>query len=120
MTATPPNDRVLLHVGVHKTGSTALQSALAAAGPELNKRGIIYPGDSDLHHGAAVGVAAAGSASSDHSNWEKMRRWQRSRTWRTLSHQVRRQSGKAVVSSDFFGRLGPRGIARTVDGLGCA
>ncbi len=33
---------------------------------------------------------------------------------------MRRHSGKAVVSSEFFGRLGPRGIARTVDGLGGA
>ncbi len=120
MTETPPSDRVLLHVGVHKTGSTALQAAFAEARPELIEKGILYPGDSDLHHGAAVGVAAAGNAPGDRSDWTRIRAWQRSRKWRLLSSQVRRHDGRAIVSSEFFGRLGPRGINRAVAGLGGA
>ena len=30
-----PADAVLLHIGVHKTGTTAIQAALAAARPDL-------------------------------------------------------------------------------------
>ena len=33
-TSVPPNG-VLLHVGVHKTGTTAIQAALADARPQL-------------------------------------------------------------------------------------
>ena len=45
--------RVLLHVGQHKTGSTALQYALAASRASLQQRGILYPrltGWSFAHH----------------------------------------------------------------------
>lgn len=36
-------DRLIFHVGTHKTGSTALQASLAGASPRLLERGILYP-----------------------------------------------------------------------------
>ena len=35
--------RLLLHVGAHKTGTTAIQHALTALRPDLHRRGIAYP-----------------------------------------------------------------------------
>lgn len=35
--------KLLLHVGGHKTGTTAIQTALAQARPELEAAGILYP-----------------------------------------------------------------------------
>ena len=34
---------IVLHIGTHKTGTTALQETLAASRPQLAARGIIYP-----------------------------------------------------------------------------
>jgi hypothetical protein len=49
-----PEDSVLLHVGVHKTGTTAIQAALANARPELVKSGVLYPGKRQAQHRSAM------------------------------------------------------------------
>jgi len=42
--ATPVRPRLLLHIGTHKTGTSALQSALdAAREPLLRQHGVLYP-----------------------------------------------------------------------------
>jgi hypothetical protein len=41
--AVPGQRRVLLHAGLHKTGSTALQRFLANAAEELRVQGLLYP-----------------------------------------------------------------------------
>lgn len=62
MTARPP---LLLHVGSHKTGTTAMQAALAALRPELARAGIAYPdlkpelGGSPRDHNALAHALAA-------------------------------------------------------------
>ena len=42
-----PPQAVLLHIGPHKTGTTAVQSALASARPRLKTAGVLYPGRAD-------------------------------------------------------------------------
>ena len=49
---------VLLHVGVHKTGTTALQAALFDARPALREQGVVYPGRTRSHY--MHGLAAIG------------------------------------------------------------
>ena len=39
-----PRDAVLLHIGPHKTGTSAIQSALNAVRDELAERGVVYLG----------------------------------------------------------------------------
>ena len=39
-----PEDGLLLHVGPHKTGTTAVQSAFFAASSTLREHGVRYPG----------------------------------------------------------------------------
>lgn len=48
-----PEDVVLLHVGLHKTGTTAIQTLLAANRPALLEHGVAYPGERPEHHGPA-------------------------------------------------------------------
>ena len=51
-----PADAIALHIGIHKTGTTALQAALADARPELAAHGVLYPGRRTAQHGAAMAV----------------------------------------------------------------
>jgi hypothetical protein len=51
-----PGDAIALHIGIHKTGTTALQAALADARPELAAHGVLYPGRKTAQHGAAMAV----------------------------------------------------------------
>src|SRR6185437_8931332 len=60
--STAPLYRLLLHVGLHKTGTTAVQTALAAAAGRLRERHLLYPkagrpADFDGHHNVAWQLA---------------------------------------------------------------
>lgn len=54
--AAVPEDAVIVHIGVHKTGTTALQAALADARDDLSAHNVRYPGRRQAHHGAAIAV----------------------------------------------------------------
>jgi hypothetical protein len=49
-----PDHGILLHVGPHKTGTTAIQGALAVARPQLLAHGILYPGRRVEHNKQAA------------------------------------------------------------------
>ena len=49
--------RVLLHIGMPKAGSTALQGAFAAARSQLRKKGILYPKVAFNHNFLIAGLA---------------------------------------------------------------
>ena len=51
-----PSDAICLHIGVHKTGTTALQAAMANARGELSDLGVLYPGRRQAHHASAQAV----------------------------------------------------------------
>lgn len=51
-----PDDAIALHIGVHKTGTTALQAAFANARSELSDLGVLYPGRRQAHHASAQAV----------------------------------------------------------------
>jgi hypothetical protein len=95
-TPVPPNG-VLLHVGVHKTGTTAIQAALADARPQLKAAGVSYPGKLQAHHRAALAVLGRpwgwntrGGAVMDRSHFDR------------LARRVGRTPGRVVISSEFF------------------
>ncbi len=92
-----PADGVLLHVGVHKTGTTAIQAALADARPELKAAGVAYPGRLQAQHRAALamlgrpwGWNTRGGAVMDRSHFDK------------LARKTQKASGRVVISSEFF------------------
>lgn len=95
-TPVPPNG-VLLHVGVHKTGTTAIQAALADARPELKAAGVSYPGRLQAQHRAALAVLGRpwgwntrGGAVMDRSHFDK------------LARRTSRATGRVVISSEFL------------------
>jgi hypothetical protein len=92
-----PEGAVVLHVGVHKTGTTAIQAALADARPELRQAGILYPGKRKAQHRSAMAVNQRtwgwkdkGGEVYDMSVYE----------W--LVKQVTGHAGTLAVSSEFF------------------
>ena len=91
-----PHD-MLLHVGVHKTGTTAIQAALADARPQLAEHGVTYPGRKQAQHGAALAVIER--------TWGWKERGGRPPDlvrFDTLAKQSRAARGRVVASSEFF------------------
>lgn len=91
------SDGVLLHVGVHKTGTTAIQAALADARADLLERQIRYPGKLQAQHRAALallgrpwGWNSRGGSVMDRRHFDALVR-------RTNKH-----NGRVVISSEFF------------------
>lgn len=111
---TPLNrDGVLLHVGVHKTGTTAIQAALADARPELRPLGVLYPGKRKAQHRSALAVTQRtwgwkerGGETYDMSVYQ----------W--LVDQVSGHSGRVAISSEFFCESDAQTAAKITSDLG--
>jgi hypothetical protein len=91
--------RVVLHVGAHKTGSTAVQETLAANRRLLARHGYIYPElrrRDPAHHG----LAALWSA--DLAHYEP--RGGAEAAWRALGRRALRPEDVLVLSSEEFSR----------------
>lgn len=108
-----PSTGVLLHVGVHKTGTTAIQAALADARSELQAAGVAYPGRKPAHHPAALsmldrtwGWAGNGGRRVPPARFD------------TLRDQVAKASGRVAISSEFFCEGDDAVAARAVEGFG--
>ena len=102
----PPGTR-LLHIGPHKTGSTAIQVSLHARREELLAHGVLYAGQGrrDRQAGWAVGLAGLPVG----------RERPPMRLWRQLVQQVE-QAGpevRVVVSNEDFARADDE-LTRTI------
>lgn len=106
------DDAIVLHIGVHKTGSTALQAALAAARPQLRAHGVLYPGKDEAHHAAAWAVTGFSMGFGDQATTVK------ARIWPALVRQAQGHTGRVMISSEFFGRMRPSAVATVVSELG--
>jgi hypothetical protein len=93
-----PPGAVLAHVGIHKTGTTAIQSVLAQQREVLASHGVVYPGEQVNHHKAAMALTG--------TRWGAVEREGRPVPpihWSNLVTAVRRTSDRVVISSEFFG-----------------
>ncbi len=86
-----------MHVGPHKTGTTALQGALAYARADLESNGVVYPGRRRQHSREALYICGhrglRGSKPAKRGEWER------------LVAKVDRapRDGIVVLSSEYFG-----------------
>ncbi|MDP2012922.1 MAG: hypothetical protein Q8L05_01720, partial [Actinomycetota bacterium] len=88
---------IVLHIGVHKTGTTAIQSALANSRAELAALGIAYPGSLQAHRLVAssamnrrLGWRVGGAPPPDPDMWNH------------FVDDAHNYSGITVCSSEFF------------------
>ena len=108
-----PAGSVLLHIGPHKTGTTALQAALWAARAELPGQGVRLAGRSRNPAAAVRAVTGQASPYADDGRTPPMRRWNR------LAGEIRAaREPRVVVSSEFFAWADPAAIRRIVDDIG--
>jgi hypothetical protein len=109
MNSALPDHGILLHVGPHKTGTTAIQGALAAARPQLLAAGILYPGNRPEHNRQAA------AATQRALGWEH-RRVDRGQ-WTALADAARQYDGRAVISSEVFCEADPQAARQVVADL---
>ena len=104
----------LLHIGVPKTGTTAVQSALS----DLLSRstgdgpGIVMPGTPAEQGRAALSVLGQGLG------WRKGEAMASATHWPRLVEQARAAVGTVVISSEFLCEAEPAVIRRIADDLG--
>ena len=110
--ALPPGS-VLLHVGVHKTGTTAVQAALTHARPVLRENGVYYPGKRPAQHRAALSVLERAWGWGENGG-EKFARSH----FDDMAQRVRDFDGRVVISSEFFCEAPEDTARQVVEALG--
>lgn len=101
----------VLHIGPHKTGSTAVQVALFQQREDLAQRGLFVPGHRQRRREAGWALGLEGNPAG--------RPRPPMRHWDQLVAEVRRAEGKRVcVSNEDFGRATPEQARALVDSLG--
>jgi hypothetical protein len=100
---TDTHQRVFLHVGVHKTGTTHLQGELLRHRVALREAGVLYPGSQNRMFRAAVEVRA------NHHAWGLRRRDVRG-AWDDLCRKARLHDGATVLSHELFAAAARRQV----------
>lgn len=106
-----PSDAVLVHVGPHKTGSTAIQVAMHRVREQLAEHGLCYPGTGARSRQAGWALDLPGRPlGSEPPPIEH---------WHDLVEEVRRAASQRVcVSNEDFGRATEQQADRIVTDLG--
>jgi hypothetical protein len=106
-----PDKGVLLHVGPHKTGTTAIQGAFFQARAELAKIGVIYPGKGRQHQMPALaltgGTGLRGDREATMADWDRLVGFVRDAA-----------DQRVVVSSEFFDECTDEMAQKVVDDFG--
>lgn len=109
--AEPARQRVVLHVGLPKTGTTYLQALLAGNRDRLRQAGVLYPfiRPGAMFHGAVEvrgSHAKFGLAASDVAG-----------TWRALCDRARSFPGTTVISHEVLAGATPAQVATALEPL---
>lgn len=99
-------ERVVLHVGTMKSGTSYVQALLFAEKSRLAGLGVLVPGKVWTDQARAVRQAVAGRRAASRERWE------------ALVDEVRTAPGTAVVSMEYLGPSRPRTIREIVGALG--
>lgn len=101
-------ERVLIHIGLPKTGTSFLQSILWANRPELAKAGLLVPGRERRDH-----LWASREIRQEEPHLQRAP--ERHRTaWPHLLDEIEAWSGAALISHEFFAAAAPEQAQRMV------
>lgn len=101
-------ERLILHIGPRKTGTTYLQRVLQQLSPELQAQGVLYPtryreGKEDYNHVGAVTDITHNEETRHGSRWSARDGSQ----WEALCAAVNAFDGTAILSAEMLGGLRP-------------
>ena len=106
------SDGILLHIGAHKAGTTAIQHAFAAARPRLAEQGVSYPGRTEAHHRAAAAAARrVRGFGADRGVVDR-------EEWLSVARAATAHPGRTVLSSETFTEVDGDGVRRIAADLG--
>ena len=101
----------LVHIGPHKTGTTAVQQAFDEARAVLAERGVHYAGPMSQVYQQALGLTGKPGQRGDEHGDEK--------DWLALVEEVRRAGpARVVMSSESFANAEPEHVRRLASDLG--
>lgn len=104
--------RVLLHVGVPKTGTSAVQDLLFRHREALAEAGVLYPADRfDAHFLGALELMQLPWGGLEH---------QATGAWQRLAQTVRAWPGTAIISHEILGKASRRQAEAAISSLGDA
>ena len=105
---------VLVHIGVPKTGSTAIQQSMTASRASMAEQGVVYPDLGGSNHYVAALTVLGRSA-----RWDKSGAVDDER-WRQLMQAVADQppEAKVILSAEILCEAGPEIVQRIVDDIG--
>ena len=104
------SERVLLHVGTPKTGTSYLQEVLFRNRPALLAQGILYPAERfDAHFLAALDLMRM--------PWGGLQT-EAIGAWDALAEQVRAHTGTAIISHEILATASRQQAARALESLG--
>ncbi|HET8970314.1 MAG TPA: hypothetical protein VFN19_04575 [Candidatus Nanopelagicales bacterium] len=108
-----PADAMVLHIGTHKTGTTALQSALKARQDQLRELGVTYPLSHRAQHRACMALVER------EFGWERTRSTESfHRGWDKFAGKVAPIRGRVLISSEWLCQADDAQAERAVTSLG--
>ena len=110
-------DRLIVHIGPRKTGTTYLQRVLQQLSPSLKAQGVLYPtdyrGQEDYNHVGAVSDLTHNEESKESNRWTG----KDGSGWTGLADAVASWDGTAIISAEMIGGLRPPAARRMLGGL---
>ncbi|MGI9196440.1 MAG: hypothetical protein ACR2KE_03160 [Candidatus Nanopelagicales bacterium] len=115
-------ERLLLHIGTQKSGTTYLQRVLARLSGELKREGVLYPlrlhGRREVYNHEAAAYGLLGTSAFPWVPAKKATGQQAS--WEGLRRKVRDWDGTAIVSGEAISVINASDARRLVESLGVA
>jgi hypothetical protein len=112
-------DRLIVHIGPRKTGTTYLQRVLQQLSPGLQSHGVLYPIDyrdqDDYNHVGAISDLTHNEESKETNRWTG----KDGSGWTGLAAAIAAWEGTAIISAEMIGGLRPSAAQRMLDGLNC-
>jgi hypothetical protein len=113
-------DRLVLHIGTQKSGTTYLQRVLQTLAKPLRKSGVLYPtrlvGKRDIYNHEAAAYGLLGTTSFP---WvPRARAMTQEPAWQSLVEKVRGWKGTAIVSGEAFSVIDAQAARTLVHSLG--